>query len=226
MTIRAVLLVSATLAAGGAARASIWIVNDSKPALRVDARGTAEVSWRAGGSRQKVLVPAKGQLTHGGSLRDADVSRPTRVAGLTLALATRRTPDGTLWALQAWQVEPGGPSEVHLARWRGAPTTLTLASDGVRITGSARFQGRPVTGTTSTLEGKHPRIYAYLDCFGCPAAHGSKWVRMLGIAPKADGSFAVRLRPDWVGKRYRATVAGPNVGTTFAPDARAILSTA
>jgi hypothetical protein len=49
---------------------------------------------------------------------------------------------------------------------------------------------------------------------------------MLGLAPRADGSFAIRLRPEWAAKRYRATVPGPNLGTTFAPDVRAILSTA
>jgi hypothetical protein len=208
------------------ARGSIWIVSDVRPALRVDAKGTAEVSWRSGGARQTVLVPARGLLTHGGSLAGADVSKPARVPGVPLALVLRRTPDGTLWALQAWQVQAGGPTEVHLARWKGAPTRLTLSSDGVRLTGTASFQGKPVTGHTFTLEGQHPRIYVYLDCLACPAAHGAGWGRMLGIAPKADGSFAVRLRPDWTGKKYRATVAGPNIGTTFAPDARVVVSTA
>jgi len=41
------------------------------------------------------------------------------------------------------------------------------------------------------------------------------------VAPKADGSFGVLLRPSWLGRRYRATVAGPNVGTTYAPDVQA-----
>jgi hypothetical protein len=210
----------------GAARGSIWIVDGARPALRVDAKRTAEVSWRSGGGRQTVIVPVRGQLTHGGSLAGADVSRPASVAGLTLALAVRRTPDGTLWALQSWQVEPGAPPEVHLARWRGSPTKLELAAARDRVTGSASFQGRPVAGRTFTLEGKRPRIYVYLDCFGCPAAHGAGWGRMLGVAPRADGSFAVRLRPEWTGTRYRATVAGPNAGTTFAPDARAVVPAA
>jgi hypothetical protein len=221
----AAVVVAAWLAVAGTAPASIWITDDARPALRVDARGTAVVSWRSGGARQTVLVPARGHLTHGGSLAGADVSKPASVPGLPLALAVRRTPDGTLWALQAWQVQPSGPAEVHLARWKGAPTKLTLSSDGLRLTGSASFQGKPVTGRTFTLEGKRPRIFVYLDCFACPAAHGGGWGRMLGVAPRADGSFAVRLRPDWIGKRYRATVAGPNIGTTFAPDARAVVST-
>jgi hypothetical protein len=219
MRVAVALAVAASLGATASAGGSIFVVDDVRPALRVDARGTAEISWHG----QSVIVPAKGQLTHGGSLAGADVSKPASVRGLTLALVTRRTPDGTLWALQSWQVEPGGPSEVHLARWKGAPTGLALSSDGGRVTGSATFQGKPVTGTTSTLEGKHLRIYVYLDCFACPAAHGARWARMLGVAPKPDGTFAVLIRPEWLAKRYRATVAGPNIGTTFAPDARVVL---
>lgn len=216
---------AASIALAAAAHGSVWIVNDVRPALRVDARGTAEISWRSGATRQTVIVPARGRLYHGGSLSGPDVSRRAIVPGLSLALAVRRAPDGTLYALQAWQVQPRGPTEVHLARWRGAPTTLTLSSAGAHLSGRATFHGKPVTGRTFTLEGKRPRIYVYLDCFACSAAHGSGWARMLGVAPKPDGSFTVSLRPQWTGKRYRATVAGPNLGTTFAPDARAIAST-
>ena len=43
---------------------------------------------------------------------------------------------------------------------------------------------------------------------------------MLGVAPKADGSFSVALRPSWTGRRYRATMLGPNVGGQLAPGAR------
>jgi len=161
-------------------------------------------------------------LYHGGSLSGRDVSRPASVPGLPLALAVRRTPDGRFWALQHWEVQPGGPVELHLARWRGAPTKLALSFDGTRLTGTASFQGKPVTGRTFTLEGKHPRIYVYLDCFACGGKAG--WIRMIGVAPRADGSFAVLVRPSWQGTRFRATVAGPNAGTTFAPDAQAVIS--
>jgi hypothetical protein len=44
---------------------------------------------------------------------------------------------------------------------------------------------------------------------------------MLGVRPKADGTFSVLLRPSWIGTRYRASVSGPNIGTTLAPDAQA-----
>jgi hypothetical protein len=219
VAIRAVLVLAALLVAAGQAGASIWLGdNTARPVLRVDSKGNALASWMQAGKQQSLIVPPHGQLYHGGSLAGPDVSRPVAVPGLPLAVAVRRTPDGTLWALQAWQVEAGGPVELHLARWKGAPTQLTLAFDGTRLTGRATFQGRPVTGTTFTLEGKHPRIYVYLDYWA------GAWHRMLGVPPKPDGSFAVLIRPNWRGTRYRATVAGPNLRSTLAPDARAVVA--
>lgn len=38
------------------------------------------------------------------------------------------------------------------------------------MNGRATFQGKPVTGTCSTLEGKRLRIQVYLDCTACPGA--------------------------------------------------------
>lgn len=208
------LLVAGALA--GAARATVWIANGAAhPVLRVDAKGDAQVTW-SGGS---VLVPPHGLLFHGGSLAGADVSKRASAAGIPFAVSVRRTPDGRRWALQAWQVAPGGPVELHLARWDGQPTQLTLASDGTRLSGSLSYHGKPVTGTSYTLEGKHPRIYVDLDCFACGGKPG--WTRMIGVAPKADGSFSILLRPNWMGSRFRATVLGPNLGSTLAPDAEA-----
>jgi hypothetical protein len=219
----ALALLTALPVVGGLAHASIFVgVNTTQARLRVDAKGNAEVRFVSGGSPDTVIVPPRGQLHHGGSLAGPDVSRRIGVPRLPLALTVRRTPDGRLWALQAWQVQPGGPIELHLARWKGAPTVLTLATDGTHVTGTATFQGKPVTGFTFTLEGKRPRIYVDLDCFACGGKPG--WTRMTPVAPKADGSFSVFLRPEWAGKRYRATVSGPNIGTTFAPDAQIVIS--
>ncbi len=217
---RFVLGVIATgLSVVGGAEASIYVGADAaRPTLGVDAKGTAVVSFTAHGKSDVVVVPARGQLYHGGRLAGPDVSRPVHVSGVPLTVAVRRAPDGTLYALQAWQVLPGQPVELHLARWKGEPTKLTLATDGTRLTGAATFQGKPVTGTTFTLEGKHPRIYVYLDCFACGGKPG--WTRMIGVAPHSDGTFRVFLHPDWKGKRFRATVAGPNAGVVFAPDAQ------
>lgn len=206
------------------ASSTIWVASGgSRPQLRVDARGYAEVSWTQAGARRTLLVPPAGRVLPGGRISGPDVSRPAAVPGLSLAKVVRRTPDGRLWAIQEWQVRPGGPPELHLARWKGEPTKLTLAFDGERLSGRASFQGRPATGRTFTPEGKRPLVYVYLDCFGCPAGSGG-WTRMLGVAPEADGSFSVLVRPRWRGERYRATLFGPNLGSTLAPDARAVVS--
>lgn len=219
MPSRAAVLLAAVLVSVPAAGASIFVGDDpTAPRLTVDSKGTAQVTWTQGGAKQSVIVPMKGQLSHGGGL-GSDVSKPAPGVKLPLAVVVRRGPAGMLYALQKWQVQPGGPVELHLARWTGAPTTLTLGDDGQRLAGTVSFHGAPFTGFTSTLEGKRLRIYVLLDCMGCPGASG--WSRMVGVSPKADGTFAVLLRPSWTGRRYRATVAGPNLGATLAPDAQA-----
>ena len=219
MPSRAAVLLAAVLVSVPAAGASIYVGADATaPRLAVDARGTAQITWTQGGAQQSVIVPMKGQLSHGGGLSGPDVSRPAAGGRIPLAVVVRRGPGGLVYALQRWQAQPGGPIELHLARWTGAPTALRLADDGMRLTGSVSYHGAPVTGFTTTLEGKRLRIYVFLDCLGCPGSSG--WSRMVGVSPKADGTFGVLLRPSWKGRRYRATVAGRNVGTTFAPDAQ------
>ena len=99
---------------------------------------------------------------------------------------------------------------------------LTLKSDGTRLTGSVTFDGKPVTGFRPTPAGLKQKIYVYLDCFGCPGSSG--WSFMLGVAPKADGTFSVYLRSAWKGSRYRGAVGGPNHGTVYAPDAQTMIS--
>jgi hypothetical protein len=230
-----VLLALSALAGGlgGSARASIGIEGEGGVAvagrpshilLRVDASGDALVTWTQNGSADSVLVPPTGQLSHGGSLRGPDVSRPGPLSLVPDAVSVRRTPDGRLWALQELQLGAQSQFELDLSRWQGAPTKLTLSSDGTRLRGTLGFHGVPVSGHTFTLEGKTPRIYVFLDCFGCPGKPG--WSPLLGVAPHPDGSFAVYLRPSWKGSRYRATVAGPNIGSTFAPDAQTVIASA
>lgn len=206
----------AVLVVTGWAQATVGIGTDAaRPTLRVDAMGTAEVTFTSEGRPDTVIVPARGQLYHGGSLSGPDVSKRVAVPGLPFAVVVKRTPDGWLWALQQFQMKPGAAFDLHLARWRGEPTKLTLAVSGDRLEGRATYHGRGVSGTSYTLEGKRPRIYVYLDYF-----RGGRWNRMLGVAPGPDGSFAAAIRPAWQkASRYRATMIGPNIGSTFAPDA-------
>ena len=141
-----------------------------------------------------------------------------------MAVVVRKTPDGTFWALQQLEIS-GRPTSLDFSRWRGAPTQLTLATHGKRLKGSLTFQGHSVTGLSPTPAGKAVRVYVYLECFGCPG-QPKGWMLMLGVPPKADGSFSVYLRSSWVGLRYRATAAGPNTGGTLAPDAQTVINAA
>jgi hypothetical protein len=202
------------------AEASIAVAYDAqRPALRVDARGNAEVSWFAGGGRRFLLVPPRGRVLPGARLPGRDVTRAARGPRLPFQKAYRRTPDGRLWALQAWRPRKGGPLELHFARWRGPATRVTLTVDATALEGMADFQGQPVTGSSPTPEGRRVRHYAFVDCLGCGAMG---WKRLAGVAPRADGSFRLLLRPTWRGTRYRATVAGPNRGATLAPVANGV----
>ena len=217
------------LAAPGSAAASIGVTFEpfSHPSLRVDAREYAEVDWTAGGARRSVLVPPSGQYLPGGTLPGKDVSVATGAVAVPYRLALRRTPDGRYWALQAWQTGFRGPLELRFSRWRGKPTTITLALEQKGryqvLAGSATFQGRPVTGSYLTNAGKPISLAAQLDCFGCPAGQGHGWYRFNGVKTRSDGSFGSGLRGDWTGTQYRATIVGPNLGTTLAPDAAALI---
>jgi hypothetical protein len=200
-------VVIAALVLAPAAAGSVWITNAPvHPELSVDPHGNAQVSWRVGSLSQSVIVPAKGQLYHGGSLSGPDVSKPSAVR-VPLEVAVRRV-GSTLYALQEWSVQPNGPLELHFARWTGPLPPVRLTLSGQRLTGRS-----PYHGFSTTLEGKRLGIYVFLDYLGPKG-----WTRMLGVAPHADGSFAVLLRPEWAGRKYRATVAGPG----YAPDAQAV----
>lgn len=180
------------------------------------------MSWTEGGTRHTFVAPKKGEGYHG-TLTGADVFKPAHVA-VPMAIVTGKTPDGTVWALQQLKVS-GRPTLLDLSRWRGSPTELKLSTDGKRLSGSVTFEGHPVTGSSRTLAGKKVRAYVYIECFGC-AGQPRGWMLMLGVSPKADGSFSVYLRSSWVGHRYRATVSGQNVNGALAPDAQTVISAA
>jgi hypothetical protein len=204
-----------------AAAGSITVAeNAAKPSLRVDASGNAEVSWTAGGVRRTLLVPPGGLVRPGGRLAGADVSRAAPAAGIPFARVVRTGRGGWTYALEAWRVLPGGPVELRYARWRGAPTVVRLSAKqtttGVLLSGSATLAGHPVPTTSRTPEGKVLRQYAYLDVFT-----GGQWERIGGVAVRKDGTFRRLVPPARAGQRYRVLVPGPNIGTTYAPDALA-----
>ncbi|HUQ23220.1 MAG TPA: hypothetical protein VM049_09435, partial [Gaiellaceae bacterium] len=127
----------------------------------------------------------------------------------------------------AWRVQPSGPVELHFARWQGKPTSATLTAEAAsgteRLVGHAEFQGKPLSGYSRTNSGIRYRVFAFLDCFACPRP---AWLRMGGVAPRADGDFRLLVQPMLLGSRYRVTIAGPNIGRTLAPDATAVAPSA
>lgn len=218
---RHLFLVAAALALAPAAGGSITVAtNASRPALLVDAQGNAQISWTSGGTRRSLLVPATGPVRPGVRLSSPAVGKPLRAATIPFARVVVAGRNGWTFALQSWQVLPGGPVELRYSRWRGAATVATLQANktttGVLLTGTLTLDGRPVPTTSRTPEGKILRQYAYLD-----VAVGDAWKRLGGVAVRADGTFR-RYAPR--GTRFRVVAPGPNVGRTYAPDAVATAS--
>jgi len=142
------------------------------------------------------------------------------VAPIPFARAVRRTPDGQTWALQAWPVAGEGTADLRIARWRGAPTKLTLAIESGVLAGQVSFHGAPLPRYSRTFAGRSTRVYVYLDAWS-----GDRWRRLAGVAPRSDGSFR-RLIPESSAaySKFRAVVTGPAIGREIAPDAAAVAS--
>jgi hypothetical protein len=219
--------VLAVLPASSAASVTVT-TNAQRPALRVDASGYAEVSWSARGVRRTLLIPPRGEALPGGRLPGRDVSRATSALQIPFRRVLRRTPDGRYWALQAWRLVRGGAVELRFSRWRGAPTALELAAEPTGgtelLSGRATFHGRPVTGFWRTLEGAPIRHAAVLECFACLGGAGWAWFN--SVRTRGDGTFAATVPPRALASRYRASIVGPNIGATLAPDASAVTASA
>jgi hypothetical protein len=225
--LRPALVASAALVMPAAATASVTVAtNVQRPALRVDSHGYAEVSWTSRGARHTFLIPPRGRGLPGGRLPGRDVSRATSAVKLPFQRVVRRTPDGRYWALQTWRLVRGGAVELRFSRWRGAPTTIELTTEprgGTELLrGRAAFQGRAVTGYWRTLEGDPVREAAVVECFAC---RGRGWTWFNSVRTQRDGTFGATV-PLWArAKTYRATIVGPNIGATLAPDASAVAPT-
>jgi hypothetical protein len=211
-----ILLTALALPTGAGASTTI-ATGAERASLGVDARGNAEVRWTAAGASRTLLVPPRGEVVPGGRLSGPDVSRPAAGGAIPYARAVRRIPSGRLWALQAWRVQPGGPLELRIARWSGAPTTLTLQLAAGRLTGRAAYHGAALPEWSQTFAGTRTRVYVYLD-----ALLAGAWQRIGGVAIRADGTFKRLVPPAFAAAtRFRAVVTGPAIGADVVPDALA-----
>ena len=206
-----------SLALAGDASGSIKLAtNPERPALRVDGRGNAEVSWTAAGVRRYVFVPPTAASIRVAAWRppmsaEAAVLSRSRFGGFSAV-----PPDGRLWALQAWRVQAGGPVELRFSRWRGEPPKMTLTSqprfDGELSPAALLPPAAPFRSTPDAGRQAHPQL--------CPHrskdAHGLEPDR--GAATRADGTFRLFIPAAKPGASYRTLLPGPNLGTTLAPD--------
>jgi hypothetical protein len=212
------LLLAAAFAPAQPARASVGVASDAgSPALKVDAKGNAEISYTSEGERKTVLVPVRGAVLPGGRLATADVSRAVKKPVLPNVKVLRRGPGGWLYALQTWPARDG-PVELRFSRWKGAPTKLTFAAKqlrlGIALQGKVTYGGKPIPIRSRIPGGTFQHQYVYLE-----QRLGGQWKILGGVEVKRNGSYRrVVYGGGPTGSLFRASVAGPNMGTTYAPD--------
>src|SRR5262245_3724160 len=194
--------------APGAALGSQLIGRDATNVrLEVDAKGRALVSFRSSGSARTVVAwgaidardPSRTQpqvafsLTVGGTI-GANVCGPYRGPPLAWRVAACTAPDGTHWAVQAWQrtLPNYGASasgdraawELRLSHWSGPLPVLDIATDWSyrrfhHLFGRLTYRGKPVFGFRSTRYGIPLDAYGrniYLDTLG--SGYGAGWKRV------------------------------------------------
>lgn len=228
--------------------------------LEVDAKGEAMITYTAGGQLKHVLawgaidaIPptqtAKQvafSLDYSGGYGKYHVSNywttaawsclPYDGPALAFEVAACKAPDGSYWALQAWQrdlpnygVAPTPAQaayELHLSHWKGEQPVLQIGLDWsyhkyVHLYGTLTYGGVPVYGFHNTPAGQPLDTFGrniYVDTFD--SAYGSGWRRensFLADAPKGSfcyGFYPHGSHPVGAGTKYRAYVMGPGV----APD--------
>lgn len=233
--------------------------NATRVTLAVDGRGVALITYRDRGRVRRVLAwgatnaAVRFRVDYSGGWRTSRrpvwkrfKNRCRLYDGPPLAWLVKacKAPDGSYWALQAWQrmlpnqgYRPWKPIqsawELHLSHWRGPLPVLEIYLDWVfggrfhHLFGRYAYLGRPVHGFRTTSTGIPLDPYGrniYLDVFD--SALGSGWKRENSfLAHRPNGNFCYGFyprpsyyddtrRPAAHGRRYRATAIGPGV----APD--------
>lgn len=223
--------------------------------LRVNARGEALITYRAAGKLKHVLAwgavnaiaptPGRAQVAFkldyaggwGKYHRDywktfANACLPYSGA-LAWAVTACTAPDGSHWALQAWQrelpdlgVAPSAAQsvwELRLSHWTGALPQLRIGLNWAyrrfdHLYGTFTYDGARVYGFRSTASGTPLDTFGrniYLDTFD--SVYGTGWRRENSfLTHRASGAFCYGFfqhgsRPSGKGTRYRATVEGPGV---------------
>ena len=237
---RAVLtvLVLAALAVPAGAQASQLIARDAKDVtLRVNARGQALVGYRAKGKQWTVLAwgainarhPTPGQPqvsfhvdysggwgTYRKTLSAGFVNTCRRYAGPALPwfVTACTMPDGSHWALQAWQrglpnlgLDPWKPLqaswELRLSHWSGDLPKLEIWTNWAyskrfdHLFGRLTYLGQPAYGFAASTRGVPDDGFGrniYLDTLD--SAYGPGWKRENSfLAHRGTGVFCYGLYP-------------------------------
>jgi hypothetical protein len=144
-----------------------------------------------------------------------------------------KAPDGSYWALQAWQrmlpnygVAPTAAEavwELRLSHWTGDLPVLSIATDWSwhqwdHLYGTFTYGGTPVYGFKSKSTGEPLDSFGrnvYVDTYD--SAYGSGWKRENSfLTHTGTGAFCYSVNPHGShpagkGTKYRATVEGPGV---------------
>ncbi|MGI9112845.1 MAG: hypothetical protein ACR2GT_11745 [Gaiellaceae bacterium] len=230
--------------------------NAANVKLQVAGNGQALLSYEARGKRWNVLAwgaenaiaptTARPQVSfeldysggYGTYKRDVwktfkNACRPYAGPELQWLVTACTAPDGSHWAVQAWQrmlpnygLVPSAKQavwELRLSHWSGALPQLTVKQNWAyrkfeHLFGSFTYLGDPVHGFKTTSTGAPLDTFGrnlYLDTYD--SAYGSGWRRENSfVMHKRTGKFCYGLyshgaRPVGAGTRYRATIIGPGV---------------
>jgi hypothetical protein len=207
--------------------------------LQVDAGGHALVSYVANSAQRHVLVsgavnalpPTRGKAQVGfkvdysggyKTLRKANyfktiknVCRAYKGPKLAWLVTACTAPDGSSWALQAWQrmlpnlgFKPWRPDqsvlELRISHWKGPIAQIDVFPNWAwgnqyrQLVGQYLYDGQPVFGFGSTSVGAPTDAYGrnmYLDTFGS-AYSPSGWARENSfLASATNGRFCYSLGP-------------------------------
>ena len=226
--------------------------NASGVRLAVNGRGEALITYTAHGTLKHVLAwgainaraPSRAQpqvafkLDYAGGFgkyrrgywkRFGNRCGAYRGQPLAWLVTVCTAPDGSNWALQAWQ-RPlrnyGGAHsawELRLSHWTGLQAALTVITDWAyrrfdHLYGSLVYRGKPAYGFHTTRLGAPLDRYGrliYVDTFG--SRYGPGWRRENSFVTHRPtgifcyGFFPHGRRPAGKGTRYRATAIGPGV---------------
>ncbi|MGI9657949.1 MAG: hypothetical protein ACR2OD_03495 [Gaiellaceae bacterium] len=227
----AVTTVVALLASPAAGSVLVTKGSFSKPTLKVDSAGNAEVGWRtANGQRQTLLFPPTGKNLPGATISGKNVLKKAGGVKIPFRVTLKQAPNGTLYALQAWKPRKGAPKELRFSRWTGDPTQLVLGTsvenDREKLAGAATLGTKGVFGKSLTPGGKKLQTFVFLDCNACTSG-GKGWQRIASRKPaKPSGTFALNVLPSKEGARYRAQLIGKNTKKIYAPDAQVVVRSA